>query len=256
MIRQLTVAVLGGFFLALLVPMASADLVAYYSFDSFDDTDGGTVPDLSDFGNDAEVQGDVTIVTGAVGDGVAFENSRVLITASDSFTAEMFAEGEFSVVMWMSPALAGNPWQQVFRAGGAPNDTLFVNNDGRLSWRGMVDGAWAGGMAETAAAVLTADTWVHVAVTSDGDKFRIYVGGEVNVDGAFQVTMGANTEYAVGGFAGGESYTGAVDEFAVFTDTLPDADIVSIMDDGMAGYLAVEAAGKLATQWGDIKASR
>lgn len=253
MIRRLTNALFGGFLLMFVVSVASAELVVQYSFDN---VDGDTVPDLSGLGNDGTVEGDVDAVPGGDGDGMAFDNSRVLIQASDTFTSEMFAEGVFSVVMWMSPALAGNPWQQVFRAGGAPNDTLFVNNDGRLSWRGMVDGAWAGGMAETAAAVLTAETWAHVAVTSDGDKFRIYVDGEMIVDGAFQQTMGANTEYALGGFAGGESYTGAVDEFAVFTDTLPDADIVSIKDDGLAGYLAVEAAGKLATQWADVKAVR
>ncbi|MFP6641078.1 MAG: LamG domain-containing protein [Myxococcota bacterium] len=253
MIRQMAIGVFGAFFCACAVSTASAELVAHFSFDN---VDGDSVPDSSGFDNDGTIEGDVDVVPGGDGDGVAFENSRVLIAASDSFTAEMFAEGEFTVVMWMNPTLTGNPWQQVFRAGGAPNDTLFVNNDGRLSWRGMVDAVWAGGMAETAAGVLASDTWAHVGVTSDGDKFRIYVAGEIIVDGAFQQTMGANTEYAVGGFAGGESYTGAVDDFAVFTDTLPQADIVSIMDDGMAGYLAVEAAGKLATQWGDVKAAR
>jgi hypothetical protein len=253
MIRQLSIAALCGFCLMLVAAKAPAELVLYYSFD---DISGDTVPDSSGFGNDGTIEDDVEIVAGAEGDAVGFEGSRVKILASDSFTAEMFAEGVFSVSMWVSPALAGNTWQQIFRAGPAPNDTLFVNNDGRLSWRGMVGGAWAGGMAETAPAVLAAETWAHAVVTSDGDKFRICVGGEMIVDGAFQQTMGANTEYAIGGFAGGESYTGGVDEFAVFTDTLPDADVVSIMEDGIAAYLAVEADGKLATQWGDLKDAR
>jgi len=235
---------------------ASAELVVYLSFDGVDNSDGGDVPDGSGFGNDGVIEGDVDVVAGAEGDAFAFANSRVLVQASDTFTGEMFAEGVFSVSMWISPALAGNQWQQIFRAGNAPNDTLFVNNDGRLSWRGMVGGAWAGGMAETAGGLLTADTWAHAVVTSDEDKFRIYTDGEMIVDGAFQTTMGANVQYAVGGFGGGESYTGAIDEFAVFTDTLSQDEIVSIRDDGIPGFLAVEAAGKLATQWGDLKAAR
>ena len=60
----------------------------------------------------------------------------------------------------------------------------------------------------------------------------------------------------MGGFGGGESYTGAIDEFVVFTDTLSDTDISAIKEDGMAAYLAVEATGKLATQWAGIKAAR
>ncbi|MBT3267783.1 LamG domain-containing protein [Candidatus Poribacteria bacterium] len=253
MMRHLSIVALSGLLLTLVASKAPAELVVYYSFDNIS---GDTVPDSSGFGNDGIIEDDVEIVAGAEGDGVGFANSRVKILASDSFTSEMFAEGDFTVSMWVSPALAGPEWQQIFRAGPAPNDTLFVNNDGRLSWRGMVGGAWAGGMAETAPAVLAAETWAHAAVTSDGDKFRIYVGGEMIIDGAFQETMGANTEYAVGGFAGGEAYTGGVDEFAVFTAALPDADIASIVDGGLAAYLAVEADGKLATQWGDLKDAR
>jgi len=235
---------------------ASAEMVVYMSFDGVDNSDGGDVPDASAFGNDGVIEGDVDIVAGADGDAFAFANSRVLVQASDSFTDAIFADGQFTVGLWMSPALAGNPWQQVFRAGNAPNDTLFVNNNGTLSWRGMVDGAWAGGMAETAAGALTAETWAHTVVSSDGDKFRIYIDGEMIVDGPFQATMGANTEYAVGGFGGGESYTGAIDEFIVFNETLSEADIVDIKNDGMAAYLAVEATGKLTTQWGDLKRAR
>ncbi len=256
MTRRLLTAVICGLCLALATSPASAELVVYLSFDGVDGGDGGDVPDGSGLGNDGVIEGDVDVVAGAEGDALAFADSRVLIQASDSFTDAIFADGQFTVGLWMSPALAGNAWQQVFRAGNAPNDTLFVNNDGRLSWRGMVGGAWAGGMAETEAGALAAETWAHAVVTSDGDKFRIYVDGEMVVDGAFQETMGANVQYAVGGFGGGESYTGSIDEFFVFNEPLADADILSISEDGMPAYLGVEAAGKLATQWGDLKRAR
>jgi hypothetical protein len=149
----------------------------------------------------------------------------------------------------------GNTWQQIFRAlraGGESNDTLFVNNDGRLSWRGRVGGAWAGGMCETAAGVVEANTWSHVAVVSDRTKFRVYVNGELARESNFQETDGANTTYILGGAAGGESYSGAVDEFAVYTVPLGQAEIVKIMENGIGG-IAVESEGKMSTKWASLK---
>lgn len=224
--------------------------IVYYSFDNIK---GDIVPDLSGFGNDGTMQNNPKIIDGKMGKALEFSSSRVAINASTSLGTEMFKEGIFTLVLWIKAARKGNEWQQIFRAGPDPNDTLFINNDGRLSWRGWVGGAWAGGMCETAAGVVDADTWTHVAVTSDAKNFRVYVKGEVSKESNFQATRGNNKEYMIGGYAGGESYTGAVDEFALFKATLKEADIIAIMNKGVQSAIAVDHKNKLPFVWSALK---
>jgi len=220
---------------------------------SFDNVKGDVVKDLSGFGNDGTLQQKPEVIDGKFGKALEFESSRVRIAASDSLTSELFKEGMFTLVLWINAKRAGNTWQQIFRAGPAPNDTLFINNDGRLSWRGWVGGAWAGGMCETDPGVVDANTWTHAAVVSDTKNFRVYVDGELAKESAFQATRGNNGEYMIGGYAGGESYSGAVDEFAVFAVPLKEAEIEPIMNKGVKAATAVEFEGKLATKWGVLK---
>jgi hypothetical protein len=226
---------------------------------SFDNIKGDEVGDLSGFGNDGTMEGDPEIVDGQFGKGVEFESNRIRTPASESLGADLFRDGSFTLVVWINPKRAGNTWQQIFRAYQAAlsNDTLFVNNDGRLSWRGHVGGVWAGGMCETAGGVVAANTWSHVAVVSDTANFRIYVNGELSQESAFQTTDGNNANYYLGGDPGatGESYSGAVDDFAVFDVPLKEADIVTIKNRGVMSGVAVELRGKLATKWASLKSA-
>jgi len=205
-----------------------AELVAQYKLDE----GGGTIAlDASGNGNDGTLEDDPAVVDGQFVQALEFEGSRVAIGASDSLTADFF-QGSFTLTAWINPKRTGNTWQQVFRAitANATNDTLFLNNDGRLSWRGTVNGAWAGGMCETAADVVPADQWTHVGVTGDGTNFRIYVNGALSQESAFQTTDGENTTYYIGGTAGSESYSGMVDDLRIYNHVLSEADIRSSME--------------------------
>jgi len=241
----------------ILIPVVAQGMgqpVVAYSFDAIS---GDVVMDLSGNGNDGTMGDGPTVVNGPFGKGLEFEGSRVSIPASDSLSGDLF-QGAFTLVAWMNPKLAGNTWQQVFRALRAEDesdDTLFVNNDGRLSWRGRVAGAWAGGMCETAPGVLAADTWAHFAIVGDTANFRIFVNGEVSVQSAFQITDGDNVEYIIGGQSNGESYSGAIDDLAVFPEDLAQADIAQIMNDGLQSAAAVESEDKLATTWAAMKST-
>jgi len=220
---------------------------------SFDNVKGDTVKDLSGFDNDGTLEQKPDIIDGKLGKALEFASSRVKISASDSLTSELFKEGMFTLVLWINAKRAGNTWQQIFRAGPDPNDTLFINNDGRLSWRGWVGGAWGGGMCETDPGVVDANTWTHAAVVSDTKNFWVYVNAEMSKESAFRETRGNNQEYMIGGYAGGESYSGAVDEFAIFPEPIKEDYIKSIMDKGIKASTAVEFEGKLATKWGVLK---
>ena len=172
-------------------------------------------------------------VDGKFGYALAFETSRVAIPASDSLTPDLF-QGSFTLVAWINATRAGNMWQQIFRsmiAADISSDTLFINYDGRLSWRGRAGGAWAGGMCETAPGVVPANEWTHVAVTGDNVNFRIYVNGILSQESVFQTTDGANVTYYIGGDPSwrGESYTGMADDVRIYNHALNQDDIRSAM---------------------------
>ncbi|MHC4143989.1 MAG: LamG domain-containing protein [Planctomycetota bacterium] len=217
----------------------SAELVGQWKLD---DGAGTTAMDATGNGNDGTLEDDPTVVDGQFGQALAFESSRVVIPASDTLTADLF-QGSFTLSAWINPRRTGNTWQQIFRAVAASgsNDTLFLNNDGRLSWRGRVGGGWAGGMCETAADVVPADQWTHVAVTGDETNFRIYVNGALSQESAFQTTDGANENYYIGGTAGGESYSGMVDDLRVYNHVLSEDDVRASMEN--QGGAIVKAYG-------------
>jgi hypothetical protein len=240
-----------GIFLMFAASQAIGEMVLYYSFD---DVKGNTAEDLSEFGNNGTLENKPKTVDGETKKALEFESSRVKVLSSDkSLTSEIFREGMFTLVLWVNAKRAGNTWQQIFRAGPDPNDTLFINNDGRLSWRGWVGGGWAGGMCETDPGVVDEETWTHATVVGDKKNFRVYVDGELSKETDFQETRGNNGEYVIGGYGGGESYSGAVDEIAIFNEPLKEADINIIVDDGIQSYLAVHPQGKLATHWATLK---
>jgi len=225
-----------------LMSNASAELVGQWKLD---DGGGTTALDATGNGNDGTLEDDPTFVLGQFGQALAFDGSRVTIGASDSLTADLF-QGSFTLSAWINPTRTGNGWQQIFRAwreNDESNDTLFLNNDGRLSWRVRVGGAWAGGMCETAADVVPADQWTHVAVTGDGTNFRIYVNGALSQESAFQITDGTNVNYYIGGnpTSLNESYAGMVDDLRVYNHVLSEDDVRSSMEN--QGGAIVKAYG-------------
>ncbi len=204
-----------------LVSVANAGLVGWWQLD---EGSGTTTKDSSGNGNDGTLEGNPTWVSGQVGNALAFANQRVTIKASKSLTGDLF-QGPFTLTVWINAKRTGNTWQQIFRAirtAGNSNDTLFINNDGRLSWRGLVNGAWAGGMCETAGGVVPADQWTHAAVTGDKTNFRIYINGVLTQTATWQKTDGSNANYFLGGdpSTAGESYSGMIDEARVYDEVL------------------------------------
>ena len=217
--------------LLLVLSLASgawADLVGYWNLD---EGDGTVAADSSGNGNDGALDGDPAWVDGQSGKALAFDNSRVAIPASDTLTGDLLP-GEFTLVAWINPTRAGNIWQQVFRAmtASSSNDSLFLNNDGHLTWRGFVNGGWTV-LCSTAPDIAPAGQWTHAAVVGDGSNFRIYVNGALSVEAARQTTDGSNETYYIGGDPGaaGESYAGTADEVALFNHALTEGEVQRAM---------------------------
>jgi hypothetical protein len=98
---------------------------------------------------------------GKVGKGLELEKgNRVEIAASDSLHPNLFQE-DFTLAMWINPTREGDTWQQLWRSRKDDNhSTLFLNNDGTLSWRGDVGEGWT--IIAEVLADPPAEEWSHI----------------------------------------------------------------------------------------------
>ncbi len=222
------------------------DLVAYFPFD-------GNSEDATGNDNHGEITGGSKWVKGKFGDAIELDAAAyVEMQASDSLHGDIFKADPFTISAWINPNFEGTTWEHIWRSlpSAVGHNTLFINKDqGLISWRGVV-GGWTV-LCQTDGGIVEADKWMHVAVTGDGDKFRIYADGENVAETDFQETRGENVTYRIGG-SGGETFAGLMDDYAVFTRDL-DEDEINLIMEGVETFLPVEPRGKLATQWADLK---
>ena len=214
---------------------AVQDLVAYYPFDRNSE-------DASGNGNHGQIIGTTNYVEGKFRDAIALNNGvYVKMDASDSLHGDLFKADPFTLAVWVYPKTGtayGHVWRSLPREAGT--NTLFIIEDaGIISWRGRIDGEWSwGDLCETEPGLFEADTWLHVAVTNNGDKFRIYVDGEKVAETDFQETDGGNTAYLIGSrFTTGENFVGLIDDYAVFSKALNKDEINLIMKTSVATFL-------------------
>ena len=222
------------------------DLVAYFPFD-------GDPEDATGNDNHGEITGGSKWVKGKFGDAIELDAAAyVEMQASDSLHGDFFKEDPFTISAWINPNFEGTTWEHIWRSlpSAVGHNTLFINKDqGLISWRGRV-GGWTV-LCQTDGGIVEADKWMHVAVTGDGDKFKIYADGEIVAETDFQKTDGGNVTYRMGG-SGGETFAGLLDDYAVFSRDL-DKDEINLIMEGVETFLPVEPQGKLATQWAKLK---
>ncbi|MEO2006609.1 MAG: LamG-like jellyroll fold domain-containing protein [Candidatus Poribacteria bacterium] len=86
----------------------------------------------------------------------------------------------------------------------------------------------------------------------DGELETVTGGGDIGVD-----TDTASQQVLIGGrLANHVNAEGLIDEVAIFNVELSNDDIRQIMDLGLTGALGVDARGKTATTWANIKRTR
>ena len=105
------------------------------------------------------------------------------------------------------------------------------------------------------------EEWMHVAMTwnnKDNGALKLYIDG-VNIgQGARQgkIPSGENP-LCIGSRTGASIFSGLIDDVGVFNVALGDADIKSIMDNGlkavMFGGISVDLKSRLAATWGELR---
>ena len=221
-----------------------------------DEGEGNVINDMSGNENDGELQGGEW-VDGPDGPALSLngQNDRVIIQDSDSLyleeawtiTSWVFvnaAENGFGHILGKRPA-AGTVANYAFRTSG--NGAAWEAYYARDGWKG----AWNQGS-------VMKDTWLYMTATYDGtDTIKIYENGaEIgSVSGMGAPAPRNDTEVNIGGWTNNTSETlnGMLYEVALFDVALSEADINTLMNQGLSTLTAVEPAGKLATTWAGIK---
>ena len=243
--------------LCALLVMTSVSFAKLLVYLPLDEGKGKAPQDASGNGHHAQFEADPAWVDGKFGKALEFEGQKWISMPTPD--PEVFNE-EFTLVVYIKPPLAGNQWQQIVRCNpvaGTGRNSWFVNTAGFMSWRGFVGVAWTV-WSTTPQGLIEADEWTHIAITSDKKDFVQFINGKKEQEDDFVQGDGAIEIIGLGwgGSSGGESYDGAIDEFAIFDEVLDDALISDIMDLGVTDALAVESRNKLATSWGRVKSER
>ena len=247
-----------------LVSQAKVDssLVLYLDFE---DGQGDTVKDLSDYGNDGTIQGEPKWVDGKFGKGLEINlDSIVLVPDSDKFKIT----DELTVACWAKfQDFAPEAWQ------GNTLDFLVC----RWNWTGgdnrcyetylqsqaptivvSSDGTDATSSKAVAKEPVELDKWYNIVGTFDGSNLKIYVNGEEAGTGEHKgkIFAGDESPISIGdndvGLAPNFHLVGVIDEVAVYDRALSQNEIKQKVMSG--NILAVKFEGKLTTTWCSIKA--
>ena len=239
---------------------------------TFEEGKGKVVKDLSGNGTDGEFVGDLKWAKGKFGGGLEFNGADTWVKlgtkGEDKTLAALdFKDSKgFSVHSWVYAAedptgkcviwkgLGCSTWSQYLLGTGA-----HENGQNSTMAAFHIRAANGGAKLEVLGDELSSKEWIHLVGTWDGGALRVYVNGKLQdtVD-AKGPPWASPEEVYIGADPGcGKrcQWNGIIDEVVIFKTVLSDDEVVKL-GEGIEGFLAVEAAGKIATTWGSLKATR
>lgn len=232
----------------------------------FDEGNGKTTKDLSGNDNNGELKEGAKWDDGQFGDAVLFDgkDDHVEIAPSPLFNPE-----KFTVTFWIYPMAVGgnNPAGKgsatLVIANGNPGDGGGANwwfefwNAGNFEFKSC-----QAGCAAATTPLNKPNEWYFIAGIYNGTEYELYIDGEFKSKGPNKVgapekglLIGSGLCPAGHGCDGGY-FKGIIDDVAMFSDVLNEADLKTLMDEGVGkvlGVTPVEPTGKLATTWGSLK---
>lgn len=198
-----------------------------------DETSGTIASDSSSNSYNATVSG-ATWVAGKYGNALKFNGSSNYAIINDNVVVSPSA---LTVAAWIRKDGNGANYECAVHKGadtsigaseyfiGAQDgtDNIMATIGARVSGIG-----WTKGLTSVKANI---GVWYHVAAVWDGAVVRVYVNG--NLETQYSLTTYSNlttpTRIGASGNAGGYLFNGAVDDVRIFTEALPQSQIISMM---------------------------
>ncbi len=223
-----------------------------------DENDGNVVSDSSGNGRDGEIMGIPAWVKGKIGNGLEFPeqgDNQVVIAHDDALSVQTF-----SITAWVNLVNNG-AYQALVEKGEIVGDVrnfyLAVTPEAILYGGFKGNNGWNSITAD----VVADEEWHHTAVTYDMKEILVYLDGKsysdlsLGAEGGIEPLQNeAPITFGVTNTSGNEPAQGIIDEVGLFNKGLSEADIKSIMSNGLKqAALSVGHLVKLATTWGNVK---
>jgi len=237
------------------VGVYAGDMALYLPFD---EGAGEIAMDASPNGNDGILHG-VGWTDGKYGSAVEFSGeAETWVEVPDSPSLDI-TDG-ISILCWLYPTQFTDEWFRIIVKTDANDEAPWMVYG--IYEEGATDGktgfifATSGGVQNGASAdPIPLNEWTHIAATYDGSMARMYYNGNVVAEAAAEASGPMDTNdvpISIGRNNIGmrEHYIGLMDEIAIFSRALSQAEIQGAMDQVLA---TVEPSEKLPMTWGFVK---
>ncbi|MCG9133711.1 LamG domain-containing protein [Candidatus Poribacteria bacterium] len=226
-------------------------LILYFSFDELN---GDTVTDHSQYGNDGTLAGAPELAAGKFGNALKLngESDWVEVPHADILTVET----NVTVMAWINAERHMGPneqrWQGILSKGNSPRSYSFYTESPseclHLS---------AGGSGSVCTGKIALNEWQHVAAHVEDGTHRYWLNGE-NVgefDGKNALPGAADTSSVFVGKTpeSNREFLGLLDEVRIWNRALNEEEIQAEMN---SATTPVEPLGKLSTTWAALKSKR
>jgi hypothetical protein len=236
------------------------DLVLYFDYEDFT---GDTVVEKSGNGYDGAINGDITQSNdGKFGKAAHFASGSFLDLDGANVNAEDIPTEGMSLVAWINVESVAD--MAIFNARAGDNTWLVhpeARGDGNYRWLNRSPGGTT--IFDIRGGENKANEWQHYAGTySRADALAVlYINGEKVGEEKARLDTPIADNWGNGARVGfnidnKRPFTGLMDELNVWKRGLTEEEVNAIMNDSVEVFLAVEAHGKLATTWGNLKASK
>ena len=224
----------------------------------FEEKGGKVVKDIVS-GHDGEIKGTLEWVNkGKFGGALEFPgkgDSYVRVDHDDVFNSD-----PYTFIAWVK--LEAASWQYVVWRNGdvwpEPEDVRHLDiwiHDADypvFMWHvkgkvGRIDGK----------TIVADGEWHHIAKIYDGKNVQMFIDGKLDGESPSGGTLDTSkSPIWIGARPGNVAATGLFDEVGFFTEALSEDELNDVMENGLANYAAVDAAGKLATTWALLKTKK
>ena len=228
--------------------LSDESLILYFSFDELD---GDTVTDHSQYGNDGTLAGTPELVSGKFGDALKLngESDWVEVPHAEILTVDE----NVTVMAWINAERHKGPndqrWQGIVAKGNGPRSysfyTEFPSECLHLS---------AGGSGSVCTGKVALNEWQHVAAHVEDGTHRYWLNGETAGEFGGQNPLPGTADTAdvlVGKtHEGNREFLGLIDEVRIWNRALSEDEILAEMETSLT---PVEPLGKLSTTWSALK---